>query len=61
MVCDVTPEIFFSDFQSAFPDVLGMSDLWRDESPSKRFGHHVELVLQRHLAFLDDNYSLWRA
>jgi hypothetical protein len=58
VVVDVTPENFFTDFKSAFPEYLGLNDLWRNESPSKRFGHQVGLVLQRHLAFLDDNYSL---
>jgi len=58
VVVGVTPDIFFSDFKSAFPKYLELSDLWRTESPSKRFGHQVGLVLQRYFAFLDDNYSL---
>jgi hypothetical protein len=58
VVVGVTPDIFFSDFQSAFPEYLGLNDLWRAESPSKRFGHQVGLILQRYFAFLDDNYAL---
>lgn len=58
VVVGVTPELFFSDFTSAFPEYLGLNDLWRDESPSKRFGHQVGLVLSRYVAFLDDEYSL---
>ena len=58
VVVGVTPDIFFSDFQSAFPEYLGLNDLWRAESPSQRFGHQVGLVLQRYVAFLDDNYAL---
>ena len=58
VVVGVTQESFFSNFTSAFPEFLGLNDLWRDESPSKRFGHQVGLVLSRYFAFLDDEYSL---
>jgi hypothetical protein len=58
VVVGVTPELFFSSFTSAFPEFLGLNDLWRNESPSTRFGHQVGLVLSRYLAFLDDEYSL---
>ena len=58
VVVDVTPENFFTDFKSAYPEYLGLGDLWRNESPSKRFGHQVGLVLQRYFAFLDDSYRL---
>ncbi len=58
VVVGVTPELFFTGFTSAFPQFLGLNDLWRDESPSRRFGHKVGVVLSRHLAFLDDEYSL---
>jgi hypothetical protein len=58
VIVGVTPELFFSDFNSAFPEYLGLNDLWRDESPSKRIGHQVGLVLSRYVAFLDDEYSL---
>ncbi len=58
VVVGVTPELFFSDFTSAFPEFLGLNDLWRDESPSMRIGHQVGLVLSRYVAFLDDEYSL---
>jgi hypothetical protein len=37
---------------------LTVNDLWRTESPSKRFGHGIGLLLSRYLAFLDDNYRL---
>ncbi|MGH8251279.1 MAG: hypothetical protein ACREVI_11405 [Steroidobacteraceae bacterium] len=58
VVVDVTPEIFFADFATAFPEYLGLNDLWREESPSRRFGHQVGLLLSRRLAFLDDSYNL---
>lgn len=58
VVVGVTPELFFSNFTSAFPEFLGLNDLWRDESPSQRFGHQIGLVLSRYFAFLDDEYSL---
>lgn len=58
VVVGVTPDIFFTDFQSAFPEYLGLNDHWQDESPSRRFGHQVGVVLQGYFAFMDDNYSL---
>jgi hypothetical protein len=60
VVCDVTPEMFFSPFVGALPQFVGMQDSWRDESPSERFGHRVNLRLQRVFAFLESEYSLFR-
>jgi hypothetical protein len=57
VIMGITPEIFFSEFTSAFPEYLELNDLWRDESPSKRFGHQIGLVLSRYFAFLDDSYT----
>lgn len=57
VIVGVTPEIYFSEFTSAFPEYLELNDLWRDESPSKRFGHRIGLVLSRYFAFLDDSYT----
>jgi hypothetical protein len=57
VIVGVTPEIFFSEFTSAFPEYLELNDLWREESPSKRFGHQIGLVLSRYFAFLDDSYT----
>jgi hypothetical protein len=58
VIVGVTPESFFSEFTTAFPAYLTVNDLWRTESPSKRFGHGIGLLLSRYLAFLDDNYRL---
>lgn len=58
VVVGVTPGAFFSEFTTAFPEYLEMNTAWREESPSKRFGHRVSLALSRHLAFLDDQYRL---
>jgi len=58
VIVGVTPEAFFSEFTTAFPEYLTVNDLWREESPSQRFGHGVGLLLSRYLAFLDDNYRL---
>lgn len=60
VVCDVTPEMFFSKFVGALPQFVGMQDTWRDESPSEKFGHQVDLRLQRVFAFLENEYSLFR-
>jgi hypothetical protein len=57
VIVGVTPEIFFSEFTSAFPEYLGLNELWLDESPSKRFGHRIGLMLSRYFAFLDDSYT----
>jgi hypothetical protein len=58
VVVGVTPGLYFSDFTSAFPAYRGLNELWREESPSRRFGHRVGLGLSRYLAFLDDAYRL---
>jgi hypothetical protein len=60
VICDVTPEMFFSPFVGALPQFVGLQDSWRDESPSERFGHRLNLRLQRVFAFLDSEYSLFR-
>lgn len=58
VIVGVTPAIFFTDFTTAFPEYLELNTLWREESPSRRFGHQVGLLLSRCLAFLDDQYRL---
>lgn len=60
VICDVAPEMFFSPFVGALPQFVGMQDTWRDESPSGKFGHQVNLRLQRVFAFMDNEYSLFR-
>jgi len=58
VVVGVTPPVFFTDFTTAFPEYLELNDLWREESPSRRFGHGIALQLSRVFAFLDGNYRL---
>jgi hypothetical protein len=60
VICDVAPEMFFSPFVGALPQFVGLQDSWRDDSPSERFGHRLNLRLQRVFAFLDDQYALFR-
>lgn len=60
VICDVAPEMFFSPFIGALPQFVGMQDTWRDESPSEKFGHQVDLRLQPMFAFLENEYSLFR-
>ena len=60
VICDVAPEMFFSPFIGALPQFVGMQDTWRDETPSEKFGHQVDLRLQRVFAFMDNEYSLFR-
>ena len=60
VICDVAPEMFFSKFIGALPQFVGMQDSWRDESPSGKFGHQVNLRLQPLFAFLENEYSLFR-
>ncbi|MBX3703694.1 MAG: hypothetical protein KF822_07970 [Steroidobacteraceae bacterium] len=58
VIVGVTPAVFFTDFTTAFPEYLELNTLWLEESPSRRFGHQVGLLLSRRLAFLDDQYRL---
>jgi hypothetical protein len=60
VVCDVTPEMFFSPFVGALPQFVGMEKSWRDHSPSEYFGHQVGLRLERVFAFIESEYSLFR-
>ncbi len=60
VVCDVTPEMFFSPFVGALPQFVGMEKSWRDHSPSEYFGHEVGLKLERVFAFIESEYSLFR-
>jgi hypothetical protein len=60
VICDVAPEMFFSPFIGALPQFVGMEDSWRDETPSEKFGHRVNLRLQPVFAFLENEYSLFR-
>ena len=60
VICDVTPEMFFSPFVGALPQFVGMEQSWRDHSPSEKFGHRVGLRLERVFAFMESEYSLFR-
>jgi hypothetical protein len=60
VLCDVTPEMFFSPFVGALPQFVGMEKTWRDHSPSARFGHQVGVRLERAFAFMESEYSLFR-
>ena len=57
IVIDMTPDLFFTDWPG-IPEFAGVTQFWKDESPSQRFGHLVGLELQRRLAFLDSAYRL---
>ena len=57
VLIDVTPEQFFREGPGN-PEFEGVLDYWEDEGPAERFGHRIGLFLSRHLAFLDDQYSL---
>lgn len=56
-VVGVTPDLFFTDFPG-IPLFAGLPQYWQEESPSKRFGHLVDVELQRQFAFLDGDYRL---
>lgn len=60
VICDVTPEMFFSPFVGALPQFVGMETSWRDRSPSEHFGHQVGVRLERAFAFMESEYSLFR-
>jgi hypothetical protein len=57
VLIDVTPAQFFREGpgNAAFEGVL---DEWNREGPAKRAGHLIGQFLERHLAFLDDQYTL---
>ena len=57
VVIDVTPEQFFREGGSN-PAFEGVLDYWQDEGPARRTGHRIGEWLERHLAFLEDAYSL---
>lgn len=57
VLVDVTPDIFFGDWLG-IPEFAGVTDYWKEESPSDRFSHHVDLFLSRRLAFIDSAYTL---
>lgn len=57
LVVGVTPDIYFGDWPG-IAQFAGLTKFWRDETPSQRFGHRLEMVLQRQFAFLDGAYSL---
>ena len=58
VIVDVTPENLLHRLQERLPlNTSGWATSGAMESPSKRFGHQVGLILQRYFAFLDDNYS----
>jgi len=57
IVMDMTPDLFFTDWPG-IPEFAGLTEFWKDESPSSRFGHLVGKELQRRFAFLDSAYRL---
>ena len=57
VVVDTTPDLFFTDWPG-IPEFAGVTDFWKEESPSSRAGHQLGLFLSRHLAFLDSSYTL---
>jgi len=60
VICDVTPEMFFSPFVGALPQFVGMEKSWRDRTPSEHFGYQVGVRLERVFAFIESEYSLFR-
>lgn len=57
VVIDMTPDLFFTDWPG-IPEFAGLPEYWKEESPSNRFGHLVDVQLQRRFAFLDSAYRL---
>jgi hypothetical protein len=57
LIVDVTPDIYFGDWLG-IPQFSGVLHYWKDQSPSERFGNEVGVFLSRHLAFLDNDYTL---
>lgn len=57
LVVGVTPDLYFNDWPG-IPEFSGLVQFWKDETPSERFGHRVEMRLQPMFAFLDRAYSL---
>jgi hypothetical protein len=58
VVVGITPELYFADFVSAFPEFATLQDNWQNESPSTRSGHRLGLWLSERFAFLEDQYTL---
>ncbi len=57
VLVDVTPEQFFREGPGN-PAFEGVLDHWEDEGPAKRAGHRIGEFLSRHLAFLENQYTL---
>ena len=57
VLIDVTPAQVFRE-GPGHPEFEGVLDYWEDEGPAKRAGHLIGQFLSRHLAFLDNQYSL---
>jgi hypothetical protein len=57
VLIDVTPAQFFREGPGN-PEFEGVLDYWEDEGPARRAGHLIGQFLSRHLAFLDNQYSL---
>lgn len=57
VLIDVTPEQFFREGPGN-PAFEGVLDYWADEGPAKRAGHRIGRWLSRHLAFLENQYTL---
>lgn len=57
VIMDVTPAQFFREGPGN-PSFEGVLDEWHQEGPAKRAGHLIGQFLERHLAFLDDQYTL---
>lgn len=57
VLVDVTPEQFFREGPGN-PAFEGVLDYWADEGPAKRTGHRIGQFLSRHLALLENQYTL---
>src|ERR1700741_5097991 len=57
LVVGVTPDLYFGDWPG-IPEFSGLVKFWKDETPSERFGHQVDMRLQHVFAFLDRSYTL---
>lgn len=57
LVVGISPTSYFRDGTGLHGAML---DYLPIESPSQRLGHRLDLYLQRHLAFLDQDYTLFK-
>jgi hypothetical protein len=55
---DVAPTQLFRAGPGGNPVFAGVLEYWREEGPAQRAGYRIGKVLERHLAFLDNGYTL---